>query len=160
MCLTTVKEIYETPSTLIVDGWKEFDGSGKNIFFQNFPFNRRREVPLDKWLVAEVNLSTDSSTDSSTDRGVIRSDDGKEYPAGFHVYADELELKKQGRMERYRRVFVRKVSSFGTQGDLHVVIASEMYVPSEPNGWPPRPSQDTFDHSLFSRFKGVKAGEA
>jgi hypothetical protein len=121
MCLSNVTEKYDHPSSLIVDGWKDFSGTDTKPRFQAQTLAGHREVPLDQWLKAE---------------GVdIKADDGKRYELGFHVYTDEPKSSTR------RRVFTRFISARGDQGQEKIAIAREMYVPSDPNGWPPKPGE-------------------
>lgn len=163
MCLSSVKETYDSPSTLIVDGWKEFAGTSTKPQFQNFPHAGSTTVQLDTWL--EI---------TGTEK--IVAGDGKKYDAGFHAYSDEKDLKMDRASTRpYRRVFLRRITCLGMQELNKCVIAQEMYVPSDPNGWPPKP--DPVDMAppsnpstpvvkkgkmkdIMERFKGMKPGEA
>jgi hypothetical protein len=120
MCLARVTESYAQPSELIVDAWKSFAGSSSAPKFQQFGDT----VELDKWMQASA---------ANAPRG-ITADDNKNYMPGFHVYAEEKEVKgKSG----YRRVYVRRVTCAGVQGLMKCVVAQEMYVPSNQDGWPP-----------------------
>ena len=118
MCLTKVVNTYDKPTDLIVDGWKEFEGYGSSLKFQNFG----GAVRQDAWLKA-------NDVKSTTD---ITANDGKKYKSGFHVYADEKD-KPRG----CRRVYLRTVTCAGEQSGSKCVIAQEMYVPSDPDAWPP-----------------------
>jgi hypothetical protein len=44
MCLDAVTETYDHPSTLIVDGWKEFGGSTKQPTFQNYTYKATESI--------------------------------------------------------------------------------------------------------------------
>ena len=121
MCLSSVSEQYDQPSSFIQDGWKKFGGSVKNPEFENQTLRGYRGVPLNQWLKA----------DNST---MILATDNTEYELGFHVWPEESE----GRSGR-RRVFVRYLTTRGMQSNEEVVIARELYVPSDPNSWPPKP---------------------
>jgi hypothetical protein len=169
MCLDAVTETYDHPSTLIVDGWKEFGGSTKQPTFQNYTYKGSNVVPLDTWIPA-----------SNEHSAQIKANDGKKYEPGFHTYFDETEFKGMGRSNSnsYRRVFLRKVSCLGRQSSLKTVIALEMYVPSDQNGWPPKKSRDDDDpitpitpsdpsakkrtprKSIMERFRGITPGNA
>lgn len=120
MCLEYVREKV-APTSLIQSGWKEFSGgyNTNKLSFQNFPFRGSQTVPMDQWLTAEGD-------------GKVR---GGDYKPGFHIYEDEKEL--DGR-SRKRRVYYRRVHTRGTQDGLTVVIAQEMYVPTNPDAWPPK----------------------
>lgn len=122
MCLSTVTRAYAQPSDLILDGWKEFGGSSSRPEFINSQFRKTRDVPLDEWLTAEAKTE-------------ITASDLKPYVPGFHVYADE----KPGKVRR--RVYVRRVTYSGTQDRNDCVIAEQMYVPSDPDAWPPMEPQ-------------------
>jgi hypothetical protein len=145
MCLEKVKEVYEVPSTFITDGWKSFSRgsvSGK-LSFEQFSVNGTREVPMDKWIQADG---------SQTKNGQIQSSDGSTYMAGFHVFSEESEVKKD--TAKMTRVFVRKVSCSGIDRGKKAVIAQEIFVPSDPNGWPPQESDEpTPKKGLMSRLK-------
>jgi hypothetical protein len=118
MCLTKVVTTYVKPSGLIVDGWKEFIGSGSSMKFPNYGGS----VALDVWLRAdEIRPTMD-----------ITASDGKKYKSGFHAYADE-----QGKPSYCQRVYLRSITYAGEEGGRKCVIAHEMYVPSNPNAWPP-----------------------
>lgn len=126
MCMDKVTETYESPSTLIVDGWKLFGGAHDKPTFDQFAFKGSRTVPLDQWIQASDEHAKE-----------IRASDGKKYASGFHAYSDEKDLKKR---TGFRRVFLRKITSLGMQGSMKTAIAQEMYVPSDENGWPPKAS--------------------
>lgn len=50
MCLTKIKEIYDQPSTMVMDGWKEFNGGATSKpQFSLFTLKGSKEVPLDNW---------------------------------------------------------------------------------------------------------------
>jgi hypothetical protein len=126
MCLSNVKETYDPPSELIVDGWKVFAGSPSAPQFENFAMPNQKldkPVPLDEWMQASA----------ATAPTGIRADDGKTYMPGFHVYSEEAEIKKS----QSRRVYIRRVTCMGSQTGKKCVIAQEMYVPSNQNAWPP-----------------------
>lgn len=136
MCLSSVTTIYPNPSELITDGWKSFGGSGSQLLFQMQKFGGKSDVPLDVWLKAEsLGLS-------------IKATDGKSYEPGFHVYSDDFQNKTG-----YRRVFVRRISCAGNQETNKCVIAQEMYVPSDPNGWPPQPTPAPPTPTVVSKKK-------
>jgi hypothetical protein len=120
MCLSKINSTYDKPSNVIVDGWKEFSGAGKSLTFVNMT----GDVALDRWLFANLIRPPIK----------IKAGDGKEYQAGFHVYADETETKK---FLHYRRVYLRRITCAGNQDGKACVIAQEMYVPSDPDAWPP-----------------------
>lgn len=121
MCLDYVNERITTPVALIQSGWKVFHGSGNKLHFQVQSFKGSNAVIFDKWLVAEGTTATGSEH--------LR---GGAYPAGFHIYEDETEVKGKS----VRRVYYRNVLVRGTQYEK-LVVAKEMYVPSDPDGWPP-----------------------
>src|SRR5208282_3838850 len=104
MCLSTVKETYDNPSSMIQSGWKLFNGSGKNL---NFTFGGK-QVEFDKWLTA--------------DEQIISADDRNKYTTGFHVYYDEQEVKNK---PNCRLVYMRNVHTKGTQDGLSILIAKE-----------------------------------
>jgi hypothetical protein len=144
MCLEKVKEVYDVPSTFITDGWKSFSrtGTGK-LSFEQYPVGSTREVPLDKWIQADG---------SQAKNGQIQASDGSTYMAGFHVFSEESEVKRDA--TRMTRVFVRKVSCSGIDRGKKAVIAQEIYVPSDPNGWPPQESYEPAPKTgLMSRLK-------
>lgn len=118
MCLDSVTRQLEAV-TLIESGWKNFSGTLDKPQFENYPLWGDRNVPLDRWLTAE--------------RTVIAP---IKYDAGFHIYTDETEHRN--RSKTLRRVYFRKAHTRGVQGAKTVAIAGEMYVPSDPDGWPPR----------------------
>src|SRR5206468_7330421 len=134
------------PSALIIDGRKEFNGSRSKPHFTNYDLRGKREVPLDEWISAETAQQ-------------IRASDGVNYESGFHVYeGDTRELNKSP----YRRVFVRFVTARGDGGrDRKVVIAREMFVPIDENGWPPKDGSTPKKQSTLDRIKGaIKPGNA
>jgi hypothetical protein len=122
MCLSSVTELYDRPSSLIVDGWKSI-GAAKPSF--QLSVNGKTAIPFDEWITA---------TTEHAKGGKIRADDGKHYPCGFHCYSDEKELKE---LQPKSRVFVRGILALGKQNGKAVVIASEIYLPSKQDGWPP-----------------------
>lgn len=121
MCLSVVKDEMKKPTTLIQSGWKEFNGNNSSPQFTNFEYKGSRVVPLDQWLTAETKEVKISMLKGS-------------YAAGFHIWEDEMELPKKSVK---RRVYYRNVHTRGMQNNLTVVIAQQMYVPSDPDGWPP-----------------------
>jgi hypothetical protein len=123
MCLSKIEHTYVRPSGLIVDGWKQFSGTKSAPEFS--VMKGAGAVKLDEWMQASGPQ--------------IRSDYGEDYAAGFHVYADEPK-QPQG----YRRVYVRGVTCSGRQSnDTRCLIAQELYVPSDPNAWPPKAAPAT-----------------
>lgn len=146
MCLDTIKEHYDTPSMVITDGWKRFSGNTHydtakygDLKFSNNPLNGIHSVPLDKWIKADPSF--------------IETTDKQEYYTGFHVYTDEKEAKS--RIGTVRRVYIRQVTVLGRQSNLDVVIAQEMYVPSDPNSWPPQ-SNKIKEPEPIKKKKSVK----
>jgi hypothetical protein len=120
MCLERVNEKIPNPTTLILSGWKQFGGTDAKPKFEAFAFKGSGDVPLDKWITAE------SKVVSMGGRG--------SYDAGFHIFEDETELKGVAK----RRVYYRNVHTRGIDRSKSVVIAREMYVPSDSDAWPPR----------------------
>ena len=130
MCLSRIRETYDSPSTLIVDGWKAFRQKNGVLEFENFGVGGQggqMGVPLDQWIQASA---------GDAPRGITASD-GKNYIPGFHVYSDEQQISKN--RSTFQRVYVRRVTCLGDQGTMATVIAQEMYVPSDQNAWPPLP---------------------
>jgi len=84
MCLEKVTEVYEKPSSLVVSGWKQFRGTTDKPASENFG----SIYPLDKWIKAE-------ESKAGVDSKGIKASDGNFYKVGFHVFCDEMELKKQ-----------------------------------------------------------------
>ena len=122
MCLDKITQKGDLDANeLITCGWKEFTNSGGILRFQNNALGDSKDVPMDKWIMAEG--------------GKIGSW-GVKYEAGFHIYSDEVEIKVKSSM-RYRRVYYRGVETIGTQDGKTVVIARWMFVPSDPDAWPP-----------------------
>jgi hypothetical protein len=139
MCLSQVDETYDTPSSLIVDGWKQFGGTEAKPQVR-MPVNGKLVLPLDTWIQA---------TAESTNGLAIKADDGNKYAPGFHAYVDEQKVGS------YRRVFLRKISCMGLEDrSKKTVIAQEMFIPSKKNGWPPLTSE------VVERARNVPAAEA
>lgn len=124
MCLSVIDVSYDKPSDLIVDGWKEFSGPSGSPMFLNYT---TIAVPLDQWLEA-------SKVKNPQD---INMTNGKTYRAGFHAFSDEKEIDVKS---RFRRVYLRRITCAGAQDGKKCVVAQEMYVPSGPNVWPPKPT--------------------
>jgi hypothetical protein len=143
MCLTTIDEQNDSPSNMIMSGWKEFSTRGaSNLEFQNNALRGNNQVPLDQWIVAEKQL--------------IKATDGKKYNTGFHVWIDETKESK-----KLTHVYIRKISTIGTQDTKRVAIAEEMYVPSNPNDWPPKPGEPSKKETMLDKAKKmVKGGTA
>lgn len=139
MCLSSVEAVYDKPSDLIVDGWKEFGQKDTNLRSQQF----NTVIQRDTWIQA-------SEQRPLVVLGMIKASDGKLYRVGFHAYVDE---PKKG---SFRRVYLRKITCTGDQ-DGKCVVAQEMYVPSDPNGWPPRPTPSTpvSKKKLMERVKKI-----
>jgi hypothetical protein len=145
MCLHSIKERNDNPSTMIISGWKEFNGSGKSLRFQNQTLNLKYDVPLDKWITAE--------------KKAVKGSPSVSYESGFHVWINEKEL---GSNYKYRRVYIRKIQTIGVQGGLTVAVADEIYVPSNPDDWPPKPKDPPKKDSILEKTKKMigKVGNA
>lgn len=139
MCLDSIKEEYETPSPLVQGGWKEFSGTDAKPISQQ----TSKPIPLDQWIKAnEVTISMSG---------------GGSYTSGFHVYSDDTQISKnKGNYVKYRRVYYRNVTYLGTQDGKEVVIAREIYVPSNQKAWPPHPSFP--DQTLLDKIKDKLPG--
>jgi hypothetical protein len=121
MCLEMITKRVEDPSC-IVSGWKRFKGTAAEPHFDVYAFSGSSKVPLDKWIHAEEEkLSVPGSYAT--------------YTSGFHVFSDEQETNKSGKI--FRRVYYRGVEVIGRQDGYEVAIARQMYVPSDPDAWPP-----------------------
>lgn len=115
MCLNTTKDVEPTP--LIESGWKEFGGSQAA---PQFPWNKLRgknEVPLNSWITADTGTK-------------LKANSGRTYASGFHVYTGEKQKSN------WRRVYFRRMHAEGDQ-DYPTIVAQELFVPSDPDGWPP-----------------------
>jgi hypothetical protein len=123
MCLSKVTESYEPPCSVITDGWKDIDPKKPSL---QFTINGKSAVPLDVWISATAEHAKDGGG------GKIKADDGILYEPGFHAYAEEPKKGKK------TRVFLRNILCQGEQDYQKVVVAREMYIPSDPNGWPPK----------------------
>jgi hypothetical protein len=146
MCLSKIVESYDTPSALITDGRKQFSGTTSKPEFSAYLLRGKKEVPLDEWIKADASQ--------------IKASDGNNYEAGFHVYADDT---KETNKAPYRRVFVRYVTARGEDGNVKVIIARELFVPSDENGWPPKPGEPTppKKQSALDKIKSaMKPGQA
>jgi len=108
------------PVSLIETGWKEFAGSKSKPEFAVMCLNDSKLVPLDQWITAKG---------GHVNTGIIGG-----YRAGFHIYIDP---KESGSAKR-RRVYFRNAYVEGSQSGHKCVVAKEMYVPSDPEGWPPQ----------------------
>lgn len=117
MCLATVKRTDH--SSLIESGWKKFGGSNTTPCFENQALNGKMEVPLDTWIAADTSKQ-------------IKATDGQRYRSGFHIYVEELDQNTWS-----KRVFFRHAEIGGQQDGRECVVAREMFVPSNPNDWPP-----------------------
>lgn len=116
MCLDAGHHKVES-STLIQSGWKKFNGYEPDLMFEAMSFGGAKRVPLDKWITAEG-------------KGVQAI---PSYDAGFHIYEDEKETRPGN-----RRVYYRNVHRRGRQSGCTVIVAKEIYVPSNPDDWPPK----------------------
>jgi hypothetical protein len=123
MCLADVTERIDSPTTLILSGWKSFNGSISAPVFSAMVWKGQKAVPLDQWITAEGDK-------------IEMGGWGKGYKAGFHVYADERQLKDI--RDSVRRVYYRLLHTYGVQDKHTVIVAKELYVPSDPEGWPPQ----------------------
>lgn len=119
MCLDS-GHVRITQSSLVETGWKTFIGGITDLRFQNFGIGGKTNVPLDKWIRAEESQ--------------VRIGSGS-YTSGFHIYNDETDAAALGTP---RLVYFRNAHTLGTQASRKVVVAKEMYVPSNPDAWPPR----------------------
>jgi hypothetical protein len=124
MCLDRIISRPEA-TTLVEDGWKKFSKKWTNskvLQFENMQLKDLKEVPLDKWVSAEI-------------KPVTTTLGAEKYDTGFHIYEMQKEASDAGAT---RRVYYRKVHTIGVQDGKRVVIADEMYVPSDPEAWPPK----------------------
>lgn len=121
MCLDTISHPALPATTMVQSGWKQFGGSFTRPNFQSSALKAKMEVPLDQWLTAD---------EQSISYG------GGKYTSGFHIYEDETQFKNN--QSAYRRVYFRQAHTKGKQDSKTVLVAREMYVPSDPNAWPPR----------------------
>lgn len=139
MCLSKVDNIYNPPLEEERYAWKVFetipyqminrteDSAYKHSWsFQYFPFHSglicSRRVPRGRWLIAN--------------RGEIYADDTRPYQAGFHCYASEEVARSEAASFQLTtmvvcKVRIRNVIADGRQGVSRVIVAREMYVPSE-----------------------------
>lgn len=114
MCLDSVTKSLAT-SSLVESGFKTFSRGTGALRFENFGLGGKDVVPLDQWITAEEkNVGT--------------------YTSGFHIYTRE----KEHNPANLRRVYFRRAHTRGSQGNKTIVVAKEMYVPSDPDAWPPR----------------------
>ena len=144
MCLDSVTEIYDAPSPVILDAWKTFSGTTSKPKL-SMAINGVFEVPLDKWIKATDEHAT----------GGIKASDRNTYAPGFHAYAEESEVKRIS--GSVRRIFLRKITCLGAQDGKKAFVAQEMFVPSNPNGWPPKPDDPK---GFLEKAKGIVAGNA
>ncbi len=114
MCLSTVTK-NNLKSKIVMSGYKEFNVSGGNLCFQSYPLKSGKNIVKDTWIKAEGPSS-------------IKATDNSYYPAFFHVYEEESKSRT--------RVFVRGLKTIGTQSGEKVLVAEELYIPSDPNSWP------------------------
>lgn len=127
MCLESGHyRITETP--LVQSGWKQFNGSSSKPEFDAYQFGNHKTVPLNQWIRAEEkSVATESST---------------VYTSGFHIIEDEKDVNEDRgnyyKKEKLRRVYYRFAHTRGKQDNFSVVVAREMYVPANPNDWPPK----------------------
>jgi hypothetical protein len=119
MCLDTITERIDQPSALIESGWKTFNMPSGKLQFAVQIHAGSMAVPLDKWIKAEG--------------GKIKVGSFKSYEPGFHVYEHERELRGMAA----RRVYYRGLHTRGIQDGKTVVVAGELFVPSQPDAWPP-----------------------
>ena len=127
MCLSTVSNKRPEFSSLILSGWKGFNGTTRDPKFSNFSHKGSKDVPLNTWISKE--------TDGTTN-GRVEAGDGTHYSVGFHIWPDE----KNKPREASRMVYYRRATAMGRQEGCPVIIAEEMYVSSDPEGWPPMPA--------------------
>jgi hypothetical protein len=150
MCLSKIIESYDNPSALITDGRKQFSGTNLKPEFQSYSIHGKKSVPFDEWIKADTSQQ-------------IKASDGNDYEAGFHVYEEDT---KETNTAPYRRVFVRYVTARGDEGyssNRKVLIAREMFVPSDQNGWPPKPGDPPTPkkQSTLDKIRGaMKPGQA
>lgn len=148
MCLEKIKEQYDNPSEVVLSGYKVFSGTTSAPCFANQHLKGNNWVPLDKWIVAEPTS--------------IKATCGTKYDTGFHVYTEEPQKIKSNHQGEARRVYMRKVHTLGEQSNLETVIAQELYVPSNPNAWPPtgdEPVEPTPPQSPITPVEAKPAGK-
>lgn len=114
MCLDSVTRSLAT-SSLVESGFKRFTDSKDGLCFENVGLRGKSTVPLDQWITAEEkNIGS--------------------YTSGFHIYVREKEHSEKN----LRRVYFRRAHTRGRQGGKTIDVAREMFVPSDPDAWPPR----------------------
>lgn len=118
MCLDSVTQKLE-PSNVIESGWKEFSGTQRRPEFQNVGLKSGNNVPLDQWIKAE---------------GTKIGSGSVSYDAGFHIYSNEREFLTRN---PYRRVYFRNAHTLGKQDNKTVTVVRELFVPTDPEAWPP-----------------------
>lgn len=131
MCLDSVSKKLPEPLPLIEGGYKHFDTYNRKLSFEAYPLSGSvsgdKTVPMDQWLKA-----------SSLHKDGKEIGGGKfpKYVPGFHIYIDESSSRSSINSTD-RRVFYRGAHTYGRQDGRDCVIADELFVCSDPNGWPP-----------------------
>lgn len=134
MCLDSITKQYEAPSPLIVGGFKGFNGTAKKPSFSAY-MSSKVVLELDTWIKAEK-IHGDASahvTVSGYGRGSSVS-----YAPGFHGFTGDLKSLPSGYGSIKLPVFYRGIHTIGKQSSVEVVVADELYIPSKPDGWPPK----------------------
>lgn len=129
MCLKKITKSYKRVSKTVRSGYKLFnlDEVGNYLFLFR-SFQGKREVPVGKWITAELDRGVDMPPES-----LSTTQDGIEYATGFHTYVHKKDAKAYGgrreqQNEKVVRVKIRFVHTLGIQCGK-IAVASEMYVP-------------------------------
>jgi len=121
MCLTKITSLEKKnfPPKKYGVGYKVVVISSNYKKFQFLWF--RKEKPFNKWIVCYKRPTTK-----------ITADDGKQYPAGFHIFKEKKDAIRY--LEPYIdndivvKVYYRRVVAEGYQEDKGCVVAKKMYV--------------------------------
>jgi hypothetical protein len=102
-------------------GWKIF--IVRNSGLRSLYFAKKRNYTENMWY-------------KSSNMKVYYDNRGNYYSSGFHCFTTRREARREQKIESdhpttvVRKVFIRKITATGEQNSCKVIIANEMYIPS------------------------------
>lgn len=113
MCLSTISNKKPKKSGYFYKVF-DLDYSG-GLYFPFMRLNRMKEVPVGKWIKAA--------------RLRRRADNGEAYITGFHGFLSARSARLWGSGDTVVRCKYRNAHVAGTQDELKVIVADEIFVP-------------------------------
>ena len=137
MCL----EIITTPKKLKSDGkaYKVFKKTVRgNLYFQYSFTGKKSPIPTGKWINERDYRNSQSKRIERIGAGLrVATKACQFYPKGFHAFLNKEKAKDYMREYLYRGVLIpikfRKACAKGKQHGQNVIVAKEIFIPSEVN---------------------------